>query len=281
MRTFRLLLAAGLLLAAAPGLSASSPSDDGSSSSMPTPAPASSPTPDFRTRTSAGIDWKITRGLHLNAGYELRTADCLKRIERHQLNIGLDYSPLKYLSIGGGYSYIAHFDSNQEYKPRHRVYLALTGSYKFGGWKLSLRENLQLTHKSYDVNEYQTVPNLLELKSRIKCAYKGWVHLAPYAYFEVRNCFNGPSFTADYNATTGKYSHYQFTGYSDAYVNRLRGAIGLEWIITRSHSIDFKLMEDWCRDKAIDTNAEGTKLKSYCWEEALNTSLCIAYVFSF
>jgi len=243
--------------------------------------PASVTEYDFRSRTSAGVDWKVVKGLHIDARYELRTADNFSRIERHQVNVGVQYSPIKYFDIGTGYYFIGHYDGEKNFKPRHRVYLDLTGSYKFGSWKLSLRERVQMTHNSYEFNEYQQTPNLVELKSRLKLSYKGFIHLEPYAYAELRNCFNGPSFTADYNETTGKYSNYNFTGYSDAYINRIRGVLGLEWNINRSHAIDFRLMADWCRDKSIDTNAEGTKLKSYCWEQAFNTSISIGYVFSF
>jgi len=243
--------------------------------------PASGTDYDFRSRTSVGIDWKIASGFHLDAGYELRTADKFARIERNQLNVGIRYSPIKHLEIGTGYYYIGHFDSEKNYKPRHRVYFDLTGSYKFGSWKLSLRERVQMTNKAYDFNEYQQTRNLVELKSRLKLSYVALIHLKPYVYAEIRNCFNAPSFTADYNETTGKYSNYQFTGYSDTYINRIRGVLGLEWKITRNHAIDFKFMTDWCRDKAIDTNAKGTKLKSYSWEQAVNNTLAIGYVFSF
>jgi len=236
---------------------------------------------DFRSRTSVGIDWRIVKGLHLDAGYELRTADKFTRIERHQVNVGIEYSPLKYLDLGAGYCFIGHYDGDKTFKPRHRAYFDLGGSYRFGAWKLSLRERVQLTHKSYEVNPYQQTPNLVELKSRLKLAYKGLVHLEPYAYVELRNCFNAPSFTFDYDEQTGKYSNYKFTGYSDAYVNRVRGVLGLEWKITRSHSIDFRFMTDWCHEKAIDVNSKGTKLKSYCWEQEVDNVLGIGYVFSF
>jgi len=243
--------------------------------------PATTKDTDFRSRTSVGADWKIAKGLHLDAAYELRASDRISRIERHQLNVGIQYSPIKYMNIGAGYYFIGRYDSGREFKPRHRLYFDLTGSYKFGAWKLSLRERIQMTHKSYDFNNYQQTPNLVELKSKLKLCYKGFIHLEPYAYGELRNCFNGPSFTADYDESAGKYTNYKFGGYSDAYVNRLRAAAGLEWKINSSHSIDFELIQDWCSDKAIDTNAVGTRLKSYSWEKASNTSLSIGYVFSF
>lgn len=236
---------------------------------------------DFRSRTSASVDWKICKGLDLSGGYELRTADKFSRIERHQATIGINWSPIKYLDVGGGYTFIGHYDSDKTFKPRHRVFLDLGGGYKFGVWKLSLKERLMLTHKSYEINEYQQVPNLLELKSRLKVTYKGFTHLEPYAYAELRNCFNAPSFSYEYNETKKKYTNYQFLGYSDAYINRIRAAIGLEWNIDRHNCIDFRFMNDWCSDKNIDTNAEGTKLKSYTWEKNIVSSIVVGYVFSF
>lgn len=236
---------------------------------------------DLRGRLSAGVDWKIVKGLHLDGGYEIRVADDFARIERHQLNVGIRYSPVKHLKIGGGYYFIGHYDGDRNFKPRHRFYVDVAGSYAFGAWKLSLRERLQLTHNAYEFNEFQTTPNLLELKSRLKVSYVGLVHLEPYAFFELRNCFNGPSVSAEYNESKGKWSGYEFAGYHDAYINRLRGAAGVVWKIDRHHGIDFKLMGDWYRDKNIDTNAEGTKLKSYTWEKGFNATIDIGYVFSF
>lgn len=236
---------------------------------------------EFKTRVSAGVDWKIRKSLHAEAAYELRTNGNLSGIERHQLNVGIKYSPVNHLDIGCGYYFIAHYDSGKNFKPRHRVYADVIGSYKFGEWKLSLRERVQLTHKSYDFNTFQQTPNLVELKSRLKLAYKGFARIEPYAYAELLNCFNGPSFSADYNETTGKYSNYVFLGYKDVYVNSVRTALGLEWNIDRRNSIDFRMLADFGRDKNIDTNAEGTKLKSCIWEKSSDMILTIGYVFSF
>jgi len=244
-------------------------------------ASGQSSTSDFRTRSSVCMDWKIRKGLHLEAGYEMRTADNLSHIERNQLNVGVQYSPLKHFSIGTGYYFIGHYNGSGEFRPRHRAFFDLAGSYRSGPWKLSLRERVQMTHLSYDFNHFQQTPNLVELKSRLKLAYKGMIHLEPYAYLELRNSMNGPSFTADFDEQTSKYSNYSFGGYSDAYLNRIRGAMGLEWNIDMHHGIDFKVMADKCHNREIDTNSKGTKLKSVSWEDSWNTILAISYTFSF
>ena len=236
---------------------------------------------DLRGRVSADFDWKIKKGLHLDAGYELRAEDNCSAVDRNQLNLGIAYSPVSFLDLGLGYYYIWHYDSEDVLKPRHRVYADAAVSHKYGSWKLSLRERLQMTHKAYDINVYQQTPSLLELKSRLKLAYKGRVHLEPYTYLELRNCLNGPSFTADYDEASGKYINYSFTGYSDAYPNRFRGALGMEWKIDRHQDIDFRLMFDKCCDKVIDTNAEGTKLKSFSWDNSMNAIMAVGYKYSF
>lgn len=235
----------------------------------------------FSTRTSAGIDWKIVNGLHLNAGYELRTQNSLSGVERHQASIGLEYKVCDYFKVGGEYIFIGHYDSTDAFKPRHRVSLNLTGQYDAEAWRFALKEKLQLTHYAYDMNRFQDVPNALQLKSRFTVQYRGFSLLEPYAYIEMRNIFNAPKFSATWSEASQAWTDYSFIGYSDAYVNRLRAAIGLEWNITRNHGIDFTLMYNWTHSLEIGTNKEGTILKSLAWDDNNALSLCVGYCFSF
>ena len=64
-------------------------------------------------------------------------------------------------------------------------------------------------------------------------------------------------------------------------IDRFGGALGLEWKLSRQHALDFSILGDYCYNKVVDTNAEGTKLKSISYERAFNTSFCIGYKFSF
>lgn len=235
----------------------------------------------FNTRTSAEVDWKIMKGLHLNAGYELRTKKSLTGVERHQASIGVEYKVCDWFKVGGEYIFIGHFNSADVFRPRHRLSLNLTGMYDAGPWRFSLKEKLQLTHHAYEMNTFQNVPNALQLKSRFTVKYRGMKVLEPYAYVEMRNIFNAPRFSATYNESTSEWSDYSFLGYGDAYVNRLRAAAGLQWNISRHHGIDFTLMYSRTRSLDIDTNREGTELKSLAWNKANAISLCIGYCFSF
>ena len=62
---------------------------------------------------------------------------------------------------------------------------------------------------------------------------------------------------------------------------RWRGALGVEYRIDRNSSIDVYLMADYCTEKEVDANAEGTKLKSYILEKGFNGWLCVSYSYSF
>jgi hypothetical protein len=234
---------------------------------------------DLGGRFSLGVDKKLSKGLHLSIDGELRMKDNFSTVGRWQVGADLSYKVNPYLKLGGGYIFIDKLKSSGDWSPRHRFYVDATGGIRVGDWRFSLKERLQLTHRNADdMNVFQANPNSLALKSRIKAQYKGR-SVSPYAYVELRNVFNDPACTAKYDGTA--FSDYQFTGYTDAYVNRLRGALGLEWKLSKQHALDFSILGDYCHDKVVDTNAEGTKLKSISYERMFNTKFCIGYKFSF
>lgn len=239
-------------------------------------------TSDFRTRTSLGIDWKLAKGLHLDAGYELRTQGTFSSLDRHQLELGLSYKINDWLKAGASYTFIYHHRLKAgEWTPRHRLSASLSFGYKAGDWRFSLKELLRLTHKTESLNPCQESRNPLMLKSRVKVQYKGWKPVEPYAFIEARNVFNDPSLSATWSTTSLAYADYRFGGYDDAYFNRLRGALGVEWKLSKHSALDIYAMLDYCYDKNIDVDKSGTYLKSLTWDRSLNTILGIGYKFSF
>lgn len=237
---------------------------------------------DVNGRASAELDWKVAKGFHLNAGYEVRSKDSFSGIERNQFSLGASYKLNKHLKTGLEYTFIGHYgNSSGEFRPRHRLSANVTGSVGAGNWRFSLRERLQFTHKFYDINPCQEVLNPLTLKSRLMAKYRGFKTVEPYAYVELRNVFNDPKCSATYNTATGSWTDYEFIGYSHAYVNRVRGALGLEWNLTKRHSLDFTVMYNYHNELEIDTNKAGTKLKSYAWQNPSTATVSVGYKFSF
>lgn len=235
---------------------------------------------EFGARVSVTADKRISQGFHWTAEGEARFSDNLAEFGRYQFGTGLTYKINPWLKIGGGYTLIEKKNSDGEWNPRHRLYGDITFSYKTGPWRFALKERLQYTHREVG-NAYQNNPNLLGLKSRFKVSYKASQTVTPYGYVELRNVFNDPSCSATWNASTQSYSDYSFGGYNDVYFNRLRGSLGVEWKLDRHNSFDFFVLGDYCRDKEIDTNKEGTKLKSLTYDRKFNTSIGIGYKFSF
>ena len=237
--------------------------------------------PEFGARFSVDLNKKIVKGLHVEAGGELRLSDNFSNLGRYQAQLGLTYKFNDYFKMGAGYMLIEKKNSENVWKPRHRFYLDGTLSLRAGHWRFALKERLQLTHR--DVNNiYQNNPNLLALKSRLKVSYKGFsANLTPYTYVELRNVFNDPSLNATWSEANQSYTNYSFQGYHAAYVNRLRGALGLEWKLSKHHALDFFVMGDYFYDKVVDTNKEGTNLHGLWYEQGFLGHVGLGYQFSF
>jgi len=236
---------------------------------------------DFATRTSIAIDKKLAKGFHIKAEYELRTEEALSKIDRHQASLGLSYKFTDWLKGGLEYTFFDRYGSSAGWQPRHRVSASLTFGYRLGDWRFSLREMVQATHKTEDLNVYQEARNGVTLKSRFKIQYKGFNKVEPYAFFELKTTLNDPSCTATWNSTSEAYTSYSFNGYTDTYFSRYRGGLGIDWELSKQHTISFYGLLDYCYDKDVDTNAEGTKLKSLTYDQKILTTLGVGYTFSF
>ena len=235
---------------------------------------------DLGARMGVSLNKKIAKGLHVVADGEIRMSDNFSSLGRYQGGLGLTYKITPVFKVGAGYQFIEKLNSSSEWKPRQRFYADASATLKAGDWRFSLKERLQLTHRDVN-NVYQSNPNSLALKSRFKISYKRFANVTPYGYVEVRNVFNDPACSATWSTASQAYGDYSFLGYTDAYVNRVRGSLGAEWKLSKQHALDFYILGDYCYDKNIDTNSSGTKLKSLTYNQAFKTALCIGYQFSF
>lgn len=248
--------------------------------------------PEVGGRVSVTLDKKIVKGLHVSIEEELRFDNNFGAFDRFHTTLGASYKVLPYLKVGLGYSLInGYSSSNSAFKtPRHRAFVDVTGSYRFGDWTVSLRERVQMTHRTDSFNEYQNPANAWALKSRVKVTYKGLRRWEPYASFELRNTLNAPTVSAVYNEASGTWGYYNgstFTtageagwfldGFNNMYIDRLRGTLGAEYRIDRRSKLDVSLMLDYNMEKSVDANAEGTKLKAYTEEKGLMGWLCVGY----
>ncbi len=266
MRTYRLICCIALA-AASPSLAKA----QGTANDLET---------DLGARLSISADKKIAKGLHLTLDGEARLSDNFSNPGNYRAGLGISYKLNKTFKFGAGYVFIEKKNSSGVWKPRHRFYVDGKATIRSGDWRFSLKERMQLTHRNVN-NPFQTTPNSLSLKSRFKVAYKGLSTVTPYGYLELRNVFNDPACSATWSTTSLAYGDYSFLGYGDAYLNRVRGCLGAEWKAGKRHTFDFFILTDYCYDKNIDTNHEGTTLKSLTYDRALKSGLGIGYQFSF
>ena len=253
--------------------------------------------PEFGARFALQVDKKLAKGLHVSVEEELRIDDNFGSLNRLQTTLGVSYKVLPFLKLGAGYTLINGYDaSTSAFKSaRHRLFFDATASHRFGDWQLSLRERLQMTHRTGDFNQYQNPANLWGLKSRVKVVYKGLRRCEPYASLELRHVLNAPVINAVYSTTADTWGYYDasgsFTqkgdagwfldGFNGSYLNRVRGALGFKYKFNKRNSIDLCLLADYCIDKEVDANSEGTKLKSYTRETGLKGWLTAGYTYQF
>ncbi len=247
--------------------------------------------PEIGGRLSFTLDKKITRGLHVSLEEEVRFDNNFSSFDRFQTTVALSYKVNDNLKLGLGYAMINPYSSsNNAFKnSRHRLMLDVTGGIRLGNWRLSLKERFQATYRSGEMNLYQNPRTALILKSRLKLQYKGLRRLEPYASFELRNTLNAPVIVAYYNGTSYITDTYAtegdagwfLDGYSNIFVNRLRGTIGAEYRLTKRSSLDISLMADYVMDNIVDANSEGTILKTYTHETGFVGWLTAGYRYSF
>lgn len=253
--------------------------------------------PEFGGRLSLQVDKKLAKGLHVSLEEEARIADNFSSFNRLQTTLGVSYKVLPYLKLGVGYALINGYDADSSVfkSARYRFFFDVTGSYRFGDWQLSLRERVQMTHRTGTFNEYQNPENLWGLKSRLKVVYKGFRRYEPYASVEFRHVLNAPVINAVYIETADVWGYYNesgtFTkkgdagwfleGFNGSYLNRVRGALGFKYKFDKRSTLDVCLLADYCIDKVVDANSEGTKLKSYTRETGFVGWLTVGYSYSF
>ena len=235
---------------------------------------------DFGGRFSAEADKKLAKGLHTFVNGEVRFNDNFSNFWRYQGTAGVSYKVNNNLKTALSYTFIERKNSSDEWKIRNRFTFDITGSYRVGDFKLSLRERLQLTCKDVN-NKYQDVKNGLTLRSRLMVQYKALDAWTPYAYVDVRNTLNAPKWKYDFDDVKGIYSNYSWEGYKDVYINRVRLGLGAEWEMSKQHSFDFYGLYDFCNEKDIDSNKKGTKLHYVAKHHSHNIYLGVGYKYSF
>lgn len=242
-------------------------------------------------RLSATAEKALAQGLHAYLSEEIRFDNNFGALDRFYTTIGLTYKINNYFKVGAGYALINPYSPTRgEFKScRHRFMIDGRVRFQFGDWQLSLKERFQATYRSGDMNPYQNQRTALALKSRLKLLYKGIRRFTPYAYVELRNTFKEPTINAHFDGTNYVTPEKEIEGepgwfisdWNNAYINRIRYALGTEFRLTQHSRIDASFLADFLTETVVDANKAGTKLKAYSIEKGFMGWLSVGYSYSF
>lgn len=190
---------------------------------------------DFRMRFEVGTDWKPVKNLTINLAQEVRIKNMASELDRLYTTLDISYKVHKYVKVGAAYSFHALYQGNDAWQFRHRGRLHVTGSYAVGDWGLSLRVMPEMTYAVKEVNALEEVNPTWIMRSRFKVDYSFIDKpVKPYLYVEMFNPLVQPS-------------------YGNAWLEKMRYAIGTEWSIDAHNKFDFYylLEHDLGQDLAV------------------------------
>lgn len=229
----------------------------------------------FGTKYSAGVDYKLTKGLHLSASEEVDLGSSFN-FHKSTTSLGTSYKVCDWFKAGLEYSAIGVCKSSG-LDWRHRLSLGLTESVKWDSFRFSLKETFQATYRvKEDLDTYQYPRTKLVLKTRAKVSYKP-VHsrFTPYAQAELKLLLNGANWTSDDGLT------YSFAGHNDVFVNRIRFQAGTKYNFTKEHAIELYVHYDYRTDKDIDYSRTLGQLQTITITKYPFVGLGLGYVYSF
>ncbi len=180
-------------------------------------APAKAQT-DLGLWGDAGAEFSLSKKWDVDVEAGLRTADGLSSLNRWSLGASADFSPIKMLSIGAGYTFIdTHYDSyttakgnvvDDYWRIRNRIFGHVKLKFRPSILKVDLRLRYQMTHKSEvsiakyssagvrKSNEVKEAENENLFRTRLSLGFKTKTRLTPSVSYELFNDL-GDSFSLD------------------------------------------------------------------------------------
>ena len=263
---------------------------------------------DVQGRFRASLEIPFANKFDFTWSEQVRLMNNFSDLDKIVSSVGVGYKPWDFLKFGIDYSLVAErtFDTSTEmvqipvlddngnpkfdnmtgeqifnfeeqevenkgWALRHRTNIDVTGMYRIGRLKLSLRERLRVQFRTDSINKYEKTNPTLSLRSRFKTAYdirnSRW---EPYAFVELYTALNSPSPVDNYK---------DFPLQREAYLSRVRVAVGTEFKIHNHHRLDMYYMVHF--NRSYNARYKGNKgdLKEWSLEKMCNHVICLDYKF--
>lgn len=235
--------------------------------------PTSTTTHSMQMRVGAEFNKKWQNGVGLHFGEDLRFdlfgftngVNAGANFNKSYTSVSVSYKDprFKYLKVDAGYvlKILGTKDWNYVNKwMRHRVFVSLTGSYRYEQWSFSLRERLMSEFRMGDIDLHKATGYYehnradLYLRSKAEVAYHSMSKpLKPYIWCEVVNTLNA-------NPLQQKYANNDPTQQGHQYIRRVRTAIGVTWRLNKQNALDFCYRFNYGYDRDVTVKANSQKL---------------------
>jgi hypothetical protein len=181
--------------------------------------PARCQNSDFGIWYGLNVDYFITKKLCIGISGNLRTYNGAKQVDQSFIEGGLSYKFNKYLSSAFVYRFTEKVERNQNFYPRHKLFLSVKGTLPAGNFDFSSRLMLQYQNKTYIEKLSDEIPEYA-LRIKLKGIYRiPAFPVNPYLYYESFSGLNGSS------------THV---------IDKERFSAGFELKITRRQSVDLE-----------------------------------------
>lgn len=225
---------------------------------------------DVQMRVGFDISKKITRGLDLTWGEELRLKNTLTAVDKVHSSLGLTYRINHFLRVGAAYTFISTWHDGKKstdyakyWDLRHRAHADVLFTVRSGKWRFSFRERPQFTFRTDSVNTREKSKVDITLRHRIKVDYT--VHhlpLRPYVAIELSNTLNAPELVGNY-------------------LEKVRSMLGVTWQLSKRSSLDFYYRFDYVFSKDIHIRKSDADDITITPEKGFYHILGVFYEYSF
>lgn len=176
---------------------------------------------DFGIWYGLSAEHKIFKDLKLELTGNVRTFKNASKVDELFLEAGLSYKFNKYLAAGASYRFGEYFEDDDSFHARHKWFIDIRGFLPAGDLTLSARFRFQERYRTYFEDEEDKLP-VSHGRYRLKAQYNiPSFPVNPYVAAEI--------FCPMFTKTTRK-------------IDKDRFMAGLEYNITKKHSVDLEYM---------------------------------------
>jgi predicted porin len=176
---------------------------------------------DFGIWYSVSAEKKLVKKVKLDLDANVRTYNNASKIEEAFLDIGLTYKFNKFLSAAASYRFTEFKEDDDLFHPRHKWFADLKGKLPLGNFDISARLRFQQRYKTYFEDENDKESSEV---GRVK----------------LRTQYDIPSFPV--NPYISAELFFRMFKETTRHVEKNRFMAGLEYNISKKHSIDLEYM---------------------------------------